>query len=77
MKLNFVPFKSVGNFILGDTIDNYISHYAFSYYPDEDNIGLDTYDLFEIGISLNVRNDTKIIDFIICRKELYYIEKTS
>jgi hypothetical protein len=75
MQLHFTPFKSIGEFILGNTIDMYLIKYKFIYSSDVNNIGIEVYELPEFGLSMNIIIKSKIIYFIICSVELIYLDK--
>jgi hypothetical protein len=75
MKMNLVPFKKVGKFALGKSIDLYTERCNLVLEEDDfekDTTGLITYNLDKPNTSPCVDEKDRTIRFIICTEELYY-----
>ena len=70
MKLNLSPFKSVGPFKFGESIDKYISILQFFRYSPPDKFGVCEYESQDGSFFITVRENK--IDSIFCYKELFY-----
>jgi hypothetical protein len=75
MKMNLVPFKKVGKFVLGESIDLYKDRYNLVLEDDgfeDDSTGLITYNLESPDTSPCVDKENKTIRFIMCNEELFF-----
>ena len=68
----FIPFKSVGEFILGNNVNTIINNYDYDFSPLDES-GLESYIIRNIGISLYVEDD--FIVSIACNKECFYNDR--
>lgn len=69
MNLELIPFKKIGDFTFGESINPIIEKYNYDFSPVDES-GLKSFILPDIGISLYVENET--IEYIACRQICNY-----
>jgi len=75
MNMQFIPFKSIGDFEIEKSIKVYSEKYKFEYDADVNNTGWDTFSLDDIGISLYVDASNHNIISINCSTNCLYRER--
>lgn len=69
----FIPFKSIGVFILNSDINKYLKNYIYEYTEVDEITGWDTYNI--IGLNISLFTDSGKIVSMLCENECYYNNK--